>query len=82
MAKNRNTKSTKVVVPSECSVCGQRASAVAGTEHNYCKGIRFVKPVPGLFANLSKPDNKGKWIPAALALQLASPVPDLPAPIE
>ena len=63
MAKNRDTKASKTVVASECSVCHQRAHAVAWTEHNYCKGIHFVKAPPAMFSDLRKPDNKGKWLP-------------------
>lgn len=59
MAKGK--KSPTVVVKCECSTCGQIAHVVPGTLHHYCRGMRLVGPLPGLFSGLSKPDNKGTW---------------------
>lgn len=59
----KKIKAAMVVVKCECSVCGQVANAQPNTEHHYCRGIRLVGPLPGLFSGLRKPDNKGTWLP-------------------
>lgn len=61
MAKNKKSAGVKVE-PCECSKCGQKSSAQPNTPHAFCRGIKLLKPLPAMFADLRKPV-KGTWLP-------------------
>lgn len=55
-------KKTVSVLKCQCSVCGQVAFVEENTLHFHCRGIRLVRPLPAMFSQLAKPDNKGVWL--------------------